>query len=122
MAARRLLEKLGEAALKPQFVNGSWRKPAISLRIQAKLRKENLLEGRDWFGDTGEAITPPPRRTPKGHKWERDLKIRKAEIEENMKTMPEKIAAHRESRRMKESSLFDMLTLSAQQRRVKQRG
>lgn len=33
---------------------------------------------RDWFGDTGEAITPPPRRTPKGHKWERDLKIRYA--------------------------------------------
>lgn len=44
--AARLLEKLGEAALKPQKVGDVWRKAAISAKNAAKLRREWLLEGK----------------------------------------------------------------------------
>jgi hypothetical protein len=41
-----LLAKLGEAALKPQFINGSWRSALISGRKAAKLKRECLLAGK----------------------------------------------------------------------------
>jgi hypothetical protein len=41
-----LLVKLGEAALRPHLVGGSWHKPVISGRIAALLRKKELLAGR----------------------------------------------------------------------------
>lgn len=44
--AAALLAKLGAEALRPQFVNGSWRKAAISAKNQARLRRETLLGGR----------------------------------------------------------------------------
>jgi hypothetical protein len=44
--AAALLARLGAEALRPQFVNGSWRKAAISAKNQARLRRETLLGGR----------------------------------------------------------------------------
>lgn len=46
MSPRKLLEQLGKAALQPHLVNGRWRKAAISPRIAAGLRKEDILAGR----------------------------------------------------------------------------
>lgn len=40
------LKKLGEAALKPLYRDGSWRKPKCSARIAADLKKEALASGR----------------------------------------------------------------------------
>ena len=40
------LKKLGEAALKPLFRDGSWHKPRCSARIAADLKKEALAAGR----------------------------------------------------------------------------
>ena len=40
------LKKLGEAALKPVFRDGSWLKPKVSARIAADLKKEALVGGR----------------------------------------------------------------------------
>ena len=40
------LKKLGEAALKPVFRDGSWHKPRCSARIAADLKKEALAAGR----------------------------------------------------------------------------
>jgi hypothetical protein len=36
---------------RPQFVNGSWRKPALSLRKWNDLRKTSLLLGLEWPAD-----------------------------------------------------------------------
>jgi hypothetical protein len=41
-----LLAKLGKDALRPQLINGTWRKAAISAKNAARLRKEALLDGR----------------------------------------------------------------------------
>ena len=43
LAAVKLLQTLGEAALKPKLVKGVWRKPPISARYAARLRKDTLL-------------------------------------------------------------------------------
>lgn len=40
------LKKFGEAALKPVFKDGFWRKPKVSARIAADLKKEALFAGR----------------------------------------------------------------------------
>lgn len=40
------LKKLGEAALKPLYRDGSWRKPKCSARIAADLKREALAAGR----------------------------------------------------------------------------
>jgi hypothetical protein len=47
--AAALLAKLGAEALRPQYLNGSWRKAAISAKNQARLRREALLAGRCAF-------------------------------------------------------------------------
>ena len=41
-----LLAKLGKDALRPQLVNGTWRKALISAKNAARLRKEAFAEGR----------------------------------------------------------------------------
>ena len=91
--ALALLKKFGEAALKPQKVNGLWRKPAISAKNSARLRKDTLLAGEEW--EFEQEKKPRPYKKPKGHKVDRLQLIRKAEIEENMKNMPQKIAKYR---------------------------
>lgn len=41
-----LLKKFGESALKPRLVNSVWRKPNISGRVAAVLKKSFLLKGQ----------------------------------------------------------------------------
>ena len=45
------LKKLGEAALKPLYRDGSWRKPKCSARIGADLKKEAIAAGRQDLSD-----------------------------------------------------------------------
>ena len=41
-----LLARIGAAALKPQLVDGVWRKAAISAKNAAKLKREYFLNGQ----------------------------------------------------------------------------
>lgn len=118
MMALALLKKLGEAALKPQKVNGLWRKPAISAKNVARLRRESLLAGEQWQFE--EEKKPRPYKKPKGHKVDRLKQIRLVEIEENMKNMPQKIAKYRESQKLKDTSYMDKLLLTTKERKIKQ--
>eukprot|EP00803_Ostreobium_quekettii_P002836 evm.model.scf_1432.1 EVM.evm.TU.scf_1432.1 scf_1432:2125-2990(+) len=60
-SAARVLEKLGEAALKRFRVDGKWKKAPLSARQIAKLRKECLLLG-GWVMPNA----PPPYGVPRG--------------------------------------------------------
>jgi hypothetical protein len=120
--AAALLARLGAEALRPQFVNGSWRKAAISAKNQARLRRETLLGGSPWIGDDiNPPSDPPKRRKPKGHKHEREAVVRQQLILKNLRDMPQKIAEYKESRKLKEGSLLDRLTMTPKERRLKQR-
>lgn len=120
--AAKVLEKLGKDALRAHFVNGSWRKAAISAKNQARLRREALLDGRPWVGDEIRPPSDPPkRRKPKGHKHDREALVRQQTIQKNLEAMPQKIAEYRESRKLKEGSILDQLTMTPSERRLKQR-
>ncbi|EIE21286.1 hypothetical protein COCSUDRAFT_57189 [Coccomyxa subellipsoidea C-169] len=118
------LKKFGEAALKPRLVNGLWHKPKVSARQAADLKKAALFEGREW--PYPEEEKKPNRRgfgqykALKGHKHEKESAIREAKIAENLADMPKKIAAYRESRKLKEGSLMDRLLSTVKERRMKQ--
>lgn len=53
--AAALLAKLGAEALRPHFLNGAWRKAAVSAKAQARLRREALLAGRYNFASCSPA-------------------------------------------------------------------
>ncbi|BDA51115.1 hypothetical protein COCOBI_17-3350 [Coccomyxa sp. Obi] len=118
------LKKFGEAALKPRLVNGIWHKPKVSARKAADLKKAALFEGREW--PYPEEEKKPNKRgfgqykALKGHKHEKEQAIREEKIAENLADMPNKIAAYRESRKLKEGSLMDRLLSGVKERRMKQ--
>mmetsp|Transcript_36428 Transcript_36428/g.102901 ORF Transcript_36428/g.102901 Transcript_36428/m.102901 type:complete len:122 (-) Transcript_36428:82-447(-) len=117
MASRRLLEKLGEAAIRPSFHNGKWRKASISAKNAAKLRREDLLAGKEWpYEKPHKEVVPKP---PKGHKRHKEEAARAKKVEENLATMDEKIAQYRESRKLKDIPLLDQFLLSAKELRLK---
>uniref|UniRef100_A0A061R0U9 MRPL25 domain-containing protein n=1 Tax=Tetraselmis sp. GSL018 TaxID=582737 RepID=A0A061R0U9_9CHLO len=117
MASRRLLQKLGEAALQPTFVNGKWRKPAISAKNVARLRKEDLLAGKEWPYE--KPRSDPPYKQPKGHKRHKELEQRAKKVEEKLASMDDKIAQYRESVRIKDVLPFDQIMLTPKQIRQK---
>ncbi|CAD7695999.1 unnamed protein product [Ostreobium quekettii] len=123
-SAARVLEKLGEAALKRFRVDGKWKKAPLSARQIAKLRKECLLLGGEWPYEHVWPGTKKPvsQKKPKGHKWEAEKVERQKKIEENMKQMPKRIAEYKESLKLKNVSLLDQLTLMPKQIRQKYRG
>ncbi|GMH32576.1 hypothetical protein BSKO_00410 [Bryopsis sp. KO-2023] len=123
--AAKILEQLGEAAFKPYQVNGIWRKARLSARQAAKLRKEHLVAGKEWPFESvwpGIKKNNKPPRQPKGHKWEAEKLERQKRIEEQMKQMPKRVAEYRESKKIKDVSLLDMLTLLPSQIRFKYMG
>lgn len=67
--AHALLAKFGGEALKPQKVFGVWRKAAISAKNAARLRREWLLEGKEWPWEAPAKEVKP--RKPKGHKHDK---------------------------------------------------
>ncbi|KAK9804276.1 hypothetical protein WJX72_004337 [[Myrmecia] bisecta] len=118
-----LLLRLGEAALKPIKVGEVWHKAAISGRIAARLRKQALLEGREWPFEPATVQPKVPKR-PKGHKHNKLKLLRVKEIEEKLEAMPKRVAEYRKlaTERDKGSSLVDLLTLLPKERRIKARG
>ncbi|KAI7842612.1 hypothetical protein COHA_003716 [Chlorella ohadii] len=119
MSARKLLEKLGQEALRFRPVAGSWHKPAISAKNAARLRKETLAEGGEWAYER--AAEPARRRKPKGHKHDREKPLREAEIARKLEQADQRIADYRAAQHapMREASLMDRLLLTPKQIRQK---
>ena len=105
--AVRLLKRHGEEAFKPHFVEESWRKPAISGREAAILRKAAIRDGTYGAFDpqTGRGWDPlwdkPGKvssiRPPKETKRERTRESRAERIEQLLEQADEKIEAYRKA-------------------------
>ena len=118
--APALIDRDGKAALEPQFVNGKWRKPRISGRRAAELRKTAILNGT--YGEAGNSWKPSwdvrrkPRvaMPPKGSLDKRKKAERIAIIEANLADMDSKITKHRklETERKPKSFLEKLLQQS----------
>lgn len=92
----------GEDALKPQMVNERWRRPVVSKRVAADLRKQAVRDGTygsfdattgvgwdpAWDGARGQ---PMHLRKPKVAKHHRTREERAQRIEAKLETMDEKI-------------------------------
>mmetsp|Transcript_22252 Transcript_22252/g.57009 ORF Transcript_22252/g.57009 Transcript_22252/m.57009 type:complete len:127 (+) Transcript_22252:213-593(+) len=111
MASRRLLEKLGGAVLRPTYVDGRWRKPAVSAKNAARLRKEELMAGNEWPHEKPDSGLPYGQyKPPKGHRRHEQEAARKKKIEENLlKVVDKKIEDYRASRVLKDVPLLDRL-------------
>lgn len=88
-------------AIKPQLVEGVWRKPKLSARRIARIRKECLRYGTingvqaQWNPEWDKPKKSWIPRPPKGHADERALADRIALIDKNMKAMPKMIVETR---------------------------
>ncbi|GMH88889.1 hypothetical protein TL16_g11293 [Triparma laevis f. inornata] len=99
------LQKLGKKALRPTFNIDTqrWRKPIISPRLGAKLRKEAIRTGqfapRGLYDPIWDVKEPKATslRAPKGHKRDRNRELRATKIEEKLKGMDEKIDEYRKT-------------------------
>ncbi|KAL4422994.1 hypothetical protein ABPG77_005474 [Micractinium sp. CCAP 211/92] len=123
MAAKELLSKLGRAAVTFNRVGeGSWRKPAISAKNLARLRREALLAGEEWPYDKPAAEVQ--RRKPKGHKHDREKPLREAAIQKKLAEADKRIAEYRAAQHapMREASLVDRILLTPKQIREKAKG
>jgi len=104
-SVRKLCLNGGEA-LKPQFVNQKWRKPALSARQAARIRKTALIDGTygSFDKETGMGWDPvwdkPGKigriQRPKESKRERTREMRAQRIEALMEGMDMKVEQHRE--------------------------
>ena len=99
----RTSARLAEA-LKPQLVDGKWRKPKVSARYANRLRKEAIVAGRygtfvegeggwDWRWDKRQAMRVT--MTPKLSKQQRTRDARMQAIQQNLDDMPKRLEAHR---------------------------
>eukprot|EP00128_Syssomonas_multiformis_P011524 Colp12_sorted_trinity150504_noHs@36497 len=84
------------AASKPVKAGDCWKKPVLSARRIADLRKEATIAGVP-FPIPAKKHKPWIKKAPKGHKHEREFAARLATIEENMKKMPQMIADYRKN-------------------------
>jgi hypothetical protein len=61
---------------RPRFVNGTWRRPILSGRKLAKIRKTVILSGRMWPELPRAGKTPgwmkQKRKENKGHRFEKE--------------------------------------------------
>jgi hypothetical protein len=78
---------------KPTFVNGVWRKPAMSGRKMAA-----LLKAQGDAVPAEAAKTSPYLRALKGHKHERNADARAAAIAKKMADMPKMVADLRKAK------------------------
>mmetsp|Transcript_16843 Transcript_16843/g.33540 ORF Transcript_16843/g.33540 Transcript_16843/m.33540 type:complete len:139 (+) Transcript_16843:208-624(+) len=115
--AIKKLIKFGDAALRPQLVNGRWRKPQIPPRYAARIRKDSIVSGTygAFCGETGVGWDPawdsPGRigttsalRPPKLHKNYRDREQRATDIESLLDGMDERIDKFRKEKDEKKPS------------------
>uniref|UniRef100_A0A7S4KCW7 Large ribosomal subunit protein mL59 domain-containing protein n=1 Tax=Odontella aurita TaxID=265563 RepID=A0A7S4KCW7_9STRA len=104
-AAIRMLIRHGEQALRPQFVNEKWRRPLISMRKAAVIRKGAIKDGtygsfdpengKGWnpMWDTPRKITS--LRLPKETKRERTREARASKIESLLEQADDRIETYR---------------------------
>lgn len=95
---------------RPLLFAGRWRQPRFSKRKIAMLRREVRLSGEPW---PWEWMTVHQRVRPKrlkGHKKNRIKFARWRQIEENLKTMDDKIHEHKKKLRDSRLNKNDMLT------------
>lgn len=105
-SATKWLSRIGEEALQPQLVRESWRKPRVSKRVAAVLRKQAIKEGTfgsfdpetgkgwdpkwDSLRQTGTMQLRPPKLTTR----QRTREQRAQKIEKALEDMDEKIDEH----------------------------
>lgn len=82
-------------AMRPTKVNDKWRRPKMSARKIAEMRKSYIRAGKKWEWDIPRKIVHKQVEF-KGHKRELRARERKAEIERCMKRMPKLIADYRQ--------------------------
>jgi len=95
-------------ALPPEFsrrVAGRWQRPKLSGLQKAILRKRTLLAGEPWLYDPPKKPLRPVHM--KGHRRIVLKQERAKKIEENMKTMPEKIEQYYKDQRARRKRVFD---------------
>ena len=130
MSGQVSIERLTEM-MKPKQVDGKWRKPELSRRVIAKVRKAWLLDGKEWPFDKprtnygGWAIEDLPPVKQKGKKVDRLKVERQKHIDERMKLMPKLIEEYREKfrawRRADGLSPIDKTYMTPKQLRRKQK-
>ncbi len=87
--------------MRPQLVNGKWRRPLMLGRDKLILKHYFLKAGVPWIYDkpTPEVHTDSPyNRAPKGRKHERTREVRLAELRKSLSTMDEKLEKMRRDR------------------------
>ena len=82
-------------AMKPQFVNGVWKKAALGGRYRNVLRKEFLKAGVPWEFEQPKSARHPFHRAPKGNKDQRTKKERVERIIKALERQPEIQLEHR---------------------------
>lgn len=104
-SAIRMLKRHGEEALRPQFVDEKWKRPLISMRKAAVIRKDAIKDGTYGAFDpeTGRGWDPmwdKPRkvkslRVPKETKRERTREARATKIESLLEQADDRIETYR---------------------------
>ena len=83
-----------ESLLRPQFVNGRWRKPVIQARQKAQLKQYFAKAGVPWIYDEEKPevhMDSTYNRKPKGSAFRNNYETRLAMIRKNLSTMDEKL-------------------------------
>eukprot|EP01116_Phalansterium_solitarium_P010612 TRINITY_DN255_c0_g1_i4.p1 TRINITY_DN255_c0_g1~~TRINITY_DN255_c0_g1_i4.p1 ORF type:complete len:152 (+),score=80.33 TRINITY_DN255_c0_g1_i4:141-596(+) len=92
--------KLTERAT-PKFVDGIWRRPALSSRKLAEIKKQCIAANVPWPTlPTKKHLdyVPPPPIVFKGHREQRDKIARQAKIKEQLAKMPKLIEDMRKAK------------------------
>lgn len=86
-------------AIKPSFVQGVWRRPEISSRYKASLKKHFQLAGLPWIYESNIPTTKNPRhKKPKGHKHEMKKPIHLAKVKKALAESEEAMDKWRKER------------------------
>lgn len=90
--------------MKPQFVNGKWRKPKMSALAIARLRKQYIKAGKEWKWDIPKKIVE--KQVPfKGKLRDLRKQERQIEIQRCMARMPKLIEEYRIKERERRKQL-----------------
>lgn len=87
--------------MRPQLVNGKWRRPLMLARDKEILRHYFMKCGVPWIYEEQKPevhTTSPYNRAPKDKKHERTREVRLAEIRRNLATMDDKLEKMRKDR------------------------
>ena len=112
LRAREALDRHGMEALTPQKVNGKWRKPRVSRRKAAVMRKEAIRNGTygedsmGWKPSWDTRRTAHVRMPPKGSIDKRIQSDRVKSIDVNMEDMPNKLAKHKKAEQERKPKSF----------------